>query len=99
MEYMPAIFLAMGILIFITRPFTVLLHELGHAITLMLLTKKGASVYVGSYGNQKQSFKIKLGSLDIWFRYNPIKWSGGLCIPKTDDISLNKQAPQRWPKP
>jgi hypothetical protein len=91
MEYMPAIFLGIGLLWFITRPFTVLLHELGHAIPFMLLTKKGADVYVGSYGDKKQSFKVKIGSLQIWVRYNPIKWGGGLCIPEAKEISLSKQ--------
>jgi hypothetical protein len=91
MQYLPPIFLGLFILVIITRPFTILLHELGHAIPLMLMTKKGASVYVGSYGDKKHSLVITLGNLDIWFRYNPIKWHGGLCVPKAHEISLNKQ--------
>ena len=92
MQYLPAIILVLVVLVIITRPFTVLFHELGHAIPAILLTKEGATVYVGSYGDKKQSFKISLGGLEIWFRYNPIKWRGGLCIPKAEDISLNKRA-------
>lgn len=92
MQYLPAIFLGLLLLVIITRPFTVLFHELGHAIPAMLMTKQGATVYIGSYGDKKQSFKITLGGLEIWFRYNPIKWRGGLCIPKAEDISLNKRA-------
>ena len=92
MIYLPAIILGLIVLIVITRPFTVLFHELGHAIPAILMTKQGATVYVGSYGDKNQSFKIKLGGLEIWFRYNPLKWQGGLCIPKAEEISLTKQA-------
>ena len=92
MQYLPAIILGLLLLVIITRPFTVLFHELGHAIPAMLMTKQGATVYIGSYGDKKQSFKITIGGLEIWFRYNPIKWRGGLCIPKAEDISLNKRA-------
>ena len=91
MLYMPLIFLAIFLLLIITRPFTVLLHELGHAIPVILATKQPATIYVGSYGDQKYSFKLHVGKLDIWFRYNPFKWHGGLCIPEASDISVNKQ--------
>ena len=92
MQYLPAIILGLLVLVIITRPFTVLLHELGHAIPAMLLTKEGATVYIGSYGDKSQSFRIPIGGLEIWFRYNPIKWHGGVCIPKAEDISLDKIA-------
>lgn len=91
MQYLPAIFLGLFLLVVITRPFTVLLHELGHAIPLMLMTKQGATIYVGSYGDKKFSFKLPLGRLDIWFRYNPFRWNGGLCIPNATDISIKRQ--------
>ena len=92
MQYLPAIILGLLVLVIITRPFTVLLHELGHAIPAMLLTKEGATVYVGSYGDKSQSFKFSIGGLEIWFRYNPLKWHGGVCIPRAQDISINKIA-------
>jgi Tfp pilus assembly protein PilF len=92
MQYLPAIILGLIVLVIITRPFTILFHELGHAIPAILLTKEGATVYVGSYGDKKQSFKITIGGLEIWFRYNLIKWRGGLCIPKAEEISLTKRA-------
>ncbi len=86
MQYTLGVALGVFTLIVITRPFTVLFHELGHAIPVMLLTKKGATVYIGSYGDERESFKIHLGQLDIWFRYNPIKWGGGLCVPEAKGI-------------
>ena len=76
MQYLPGIFFGLFLLVVITRPFTVLFHELGHAIPAMLMTKQGATVYVGSYGDKKQSFQLALGGLEIWFRYNPFKWRG-----------------------
>ena len=91
MGYFPLIILGLLTLVIITRPFTVLFHELGHALPVMLLTREGAVIYIGSYGNEKYSFKLTLGKLDIWFRYNPIRWQGGLCIPKAQEIALNKQ--------
>jgi tetratricopeptide (TPR) repeat protein len=69
----------------------VLFHELGHALPVMLLTREGAIIYIGSYGNEKHSFKLTFGKLDIWFRYNPIGWQGGICIPKAEEIPLNRQ--------
>lgn len=91
MQFLPAIIFGLILLVVITRPFTVLFHELGHAIPVILLTKQGASIYVGSYGDKMQSLKIKLGGLEMWFRYNPLKWRGGLCIPQAQEISINKQ--------
>jgi tetratricopeptide (TPR) repeat protein len=91
MEYLVPILIGFSILVIITRPFTVLFHELGHAIPLMLLTGEGATIYIGSHGNQKHSFKLTVGKLKIWFRYNPIKWCGGLCIAEAKGISLTKR--------
>jgi Tfp pilus assembly protein PilF len=85
------IFSGVVTLIIITRPFTVLFHELGHAIPAMLLTKQGASIYIGSYGNEKESFKITIGKLKIWLRYNPVRWRGGLCTPEAKNVSLTKK--------
>ena len=78
-------------LVFITRPITVFLHELGHAIPAILLTRKKATIYIGSFGDPAKSLKINLGMLIIFFRYNPFAWKLGLCVPAANTISLNKQ--------
>lgn len=79
MEYAPIIALGLVLLLVITRPFTVLLHELGHAIPALLFTRNKVIIYIGSYGNTHRCFALKTGRLTIWFRYNPLKWWWGLC--------------------
>src|SRR5258706_14574039 len=85
------VFLGFALLIMITRPFTILLHELGHALTIMLLKKEGATIFVGSFGDEKYSLRIKIRQLRIRVHYNPYKWRGGICIPDAKDVALYKQ--------
>jgi tetratricopeptide (TPR) repeat protein len=75
----------------VTRPLTVLFHELGHAIPAILLTKQKVTIYVGSYGDPQKSIKFNIGLLEIYFRYNPLSWRLGLCVPTAKTISLNRQ--------
>lgn len=70
---------------------TVLFHELGHAIAIILLTKKAVTVYIGSYGNKENALKIRLGLLTIFFNYNPLSLRGGLCVPSHRNIPLSSQ--------
>lgn len=74
------ILLFLGLLL-ITRPLTVLLHELGHAIPAMLLTKQKVTVYAGSYGDSENSISFRIGLLEVYFKYNPFSWKTGLCAP------------------
>jgi tetratricopeptide (TPR) repeat protein len=91
MQYFPIIILSLIFLVLLTRPFTVLFHELGHAIPAILLTKQKATIYIGSYGDPEKSLKINFGLLEIFFRYNPFAWRLGLCVPSAKAISINKQ--------
>lgn len=91
MEYFPLILLYFALLVLITRPFTVLFHELGHAIPAILMTRKTVSIYIGSYGDPKKSLHFSIGLLDVWFKYNPFSWQLGLCVPSAKQISINKQ--------
>ncbi len=75
---------------YLVRPITVLLHELGHALSWILVTRKNVTIYLGSYGDPDNSFKLRLGLLNIWFRANPIYWTKGLCAPSAS-TSINKQ--------
>ena len=91
MQYFPIFLLILIGFVLIARPFTVLFHELGHAIPAILLTKQKATIYIGSYGDPKKSIKINLGVLSIFFRYNPFAWRLGLCVPSVKTVSINKQ--------
>ena len=91
MQYFPFFLLILVGLFLMARPLTVLFHELGHAIPAILLTKRSATIYIGSYGDPKRSIKINFGILTIFFRYNPFVWRLGLCVPSAKTISINKQ--------
>jgi tetratricopeptide (TPR) repeat protein len=61
----------------------VLLHELGHAIPVLIFTRKPISIFLGSYGDKVHSVNLKIGLLKIWFNKNPIKlYRSGVCIPE-----------------
>jgi len=87
----PFIFAGLLILFFIIRAFTVLFHELGHALPAIWMTGEKAVVYVGSYGDPRKSFRLTVGKLEIWLRYNLLFWQRGVCIPPTGAMSANKQ--------
>lgn len=91
MQYFPIIIAVLIALVLATRLLTVVFHELGHAIPLILLTKQKATVYIGSYGDPKKSLRLNLGCLIIFLRYNPFNWQKGLCVPSSKSISINKQ--------
>ena len=72
-----------------TRPLEVILHELGHAIPAILVTRQTVSIYIGSHGDPSKSLHFRVGLLEVWFKYNPILWQGGLCVPSAENISAN----------
>jgi len=78
-------------LIIFTRPITVLFHELGHGVTALLLTKDKITLYIGSYGNPKNSFNIQVGRLEFFLKYNPVFWKLGLCVFHGKSITTNRQ--------
>jgi len=76
--------------LFILRPFTTFLHEMGHAIPTLLYTQKGVTIYIGSYGDPQKSMFFNLGRLTIFFKYNPLLWDYGLCVREQIEISIDK---------
>ncbi len=54
--------LATGLVIW---PITVLLHELGHAIPALILTRQKVSIYIGSYGDPDKSLHFRIGLLEL----------------------------------
>jgi tetratricopeptide (TPR) repeat protein len=91
MGYFAVAMLSFGLIALATRPFTVLFHELGHALPAILMTGKPVSIYIGSYGDPNKSLHFRVGLLDVWFTYNPLLWKLGLCVPSAKQIAINKQ--------
>lgn len=77
-------------MLFVLRPVVTLFHELGHAIPLLFMTNDKVVIYIGSYGEAKNSLKLNLGKLEINFKYNLFKFHGGLCISNTTELTKNQ---------
>ena len=71
--------------------FHVLIHELGHAIPVLLGSRGWATIYVGSYGDPSRSLGFRIGRLKIWIKYNPFLWFRGMCQPGGASFSINQQ--------
>src|ERR1700744_5669260 len=69
--------------------FSILIHELGHAIPLLILSRKKVTVFVGSFGDDNQSVHLRVARLHLWIKYNPFLWVRGLCRPG-EQLSTNK---------
>lgn len=71
----------------VISPLTVWFHELGHAIPAMLASGKEVTIYIGSYGNEKNSFNIRWGRMNMWVQ--PGIRKRGLCIyPETLSLKM-----------
>lgn len=86
----PLVIVTFITLLFVVRPITVMIHELGHGIAALVLTNEGVTLYVGSYGNPDQSIILSVGRLKFFFRYNPFLWTSGLCEYHIKEISFNR---------
>ena len=75
----------------IIRPLTTFVHELGHALPVIFMSGKGATIYIGSYGDPENSYHFHIGKLEVWFRYNPFQWDSGLCVSQAQGLTLNQQ--------
>ena len=69
--------------------FCVLVHELGHAIPFLFMSRKKVTVYIGSFGDPKRSVRIEIGRLELRIKYNPFLWFRGLCRG-SESLSPNK---------
>lgn len=81
MEILQGILIALGglALVFVTRPVTTFIHEMGHALPALLFTQKPVVVYIGSYGDIRNSFKLGIGRLTIYFNLTLFQLDMGLC--------------------
>ena len=76
--------------IFIARILSPLFHELGHAIIGLMTFKKSIHVYLGSYGDQSQSYSFSFGRLHLNFTYNPALWIKGVCMTDEEEITWSQ---------
>ncbi len=63
----------------ISRPFTTFIHEMGHAIPALLFSDKEVTIFVGSYGDPKDSTVLQFGRLTTFFKYKVTQWDMGVC--------------------
>lgn len=70
------------------RLLTTVIHELGHAIPALVLTKGNVTVYMGSHGNPEQSMQFQIGRLKCFFKFNLFYWKGGLCVMESKEVSV-----------
>ncbi len=81
MEILYGIIIAISWIFFtaIIRSLTTLFHELGHAIPSLVFSDQNVVVYIGSYGDLKDSYSFNFGRLKINFKFNFFDWKLGMC--------------------
>lgn len=66
-------------LVLVSRSITTFFHEMGHALPALLFTDQQVTVYVGSYGDERDSLKFQFGRLTLYLRFNFLAWDLGQC--------------------
>ncbi|MBD3583626.1 tetratricopeptide repeat protein [Flavobacterium selenitireducens] len=73
------------------RNLVVLLHEIGHAVPTLLLTRQKTTIFLGSYGiPTKGGRRFSIGKLEIWFTTDFL-WNTGMCSSEATDMSRRDQ--------
>lgn len=73
------------------RNLVVLLHEIGHAIPTLLLTRQKTTIFLGSYGiPPKGGRRFTIGKLEIWFTTDFL-WNTGMCSSEATNMSRRGQ--------
>ncbi len=91
MEILIGVFIAIGFIfvVVLSRVITTTIHELGHAIPSLILTNGSVEIHIGSFGDNKNSFKIDLGRFKAFFKLNLLHWNIGLCSRKESTTLFN----------
>lgn len=78
--------------LFLGSPLIVLLHELGHALAYLWLTKpESVDIHVGTYGSKTNTFSFKLGKINIYVsRSWRIIKSAGICVSSKLETDYRK---------
>src|SRR5262245_2484763 len=78
-------------LMLVARPVCVLLHELGHGITALLVTHGKVKLYVGSYGDPIRSLRATFGRLEVFVTGTVFLLPLGLCVPESKNVPIWRQ--------
>lgn len=89
MEYSPFYFFLIIFLAMLVQPALLFLHELGHAIPALVLSREPVVVYIGSFGDRSACYHLKTGLLEWWIKKDRSLWRMGLCVPKGKNFTTN----------
>ena len=81
----------LALLLAFTLFITITLHELGHAIPALLMTREDVTIYIGSLGNPDKSFHVSFGRLTIYCKYNPLFWYKGCCVSFDYNLTIDQR--------
>ncbi|HVU55715.1 MAG TPA: hypothetical protein VHD83_11715 [Puia sp.] len=70
---------------------TVALHELGHAIPALFITRGEVTIYIGSLGDPYKCFHFSFGRLVFYCKYNPLLWYKGCCFATDYYLSIDQR--------
>lgn len=74
------------------RNIVVVLHEIGHAIPTLLLTRRKTTIFLGSYGiPETNGARFSIGKLEVWFTKDFL-WNTGMCTAEAGSVSLRDKA-------
>ena len=79
--------------LFISSPFIAVLHELGHALAYLVLTKpEKIDIYIGSYTRPKKRVRFNVGKINFFIKRSfPFVKGVGLCISSKPEANyINK---------
>ncbi|WP_208178370.1 tetratricopeptide repeat protein [Hymenobacter negativus] len=80
---MPLFLGVLFVLHVVSRPVVVFLHELGHSLMSRAVGASSVDMYVGSYGEQDDAWRVLLpGRITLWFKWRIWPVQGGLCLAK-----------------
>jgi hypothetical protein len=80
-------------LFYITFPFIITVHELGHAFAYLILTRPAyVNIYIGSHSDQKGGSNLRIGKINFFISHKLMlfRWKGQ-CVsakPETNYCSI-----------
>jgi hypothetical protein len=90
---MSDIFILVGIMggfALLAQSLLVILHELGHAGPALLFTRANVAIYLGSYGDSTNTWRLRVGLLTIYAKRS-LFWNKGLCVLDNGKLSRPEQ--------